>query len=1116
MADDVTTKILQIQVDYRDAVKQIAEWQVKIEAVRKQQKELKDALNEGRISQEEYQQSIQAGNLAMGQMKDAMNLVSKTVKNQLRVQDEQNGSLVQLRAEIGNLNAEYDRLSQAEREGAKGEELKEKIYNLTTELKNAEEATQRFYRNVGNYGSAMKGLQTEYDSLIQRLAGMQLAYQKLSEAEKKSQQGTALAEGIKKVSASAKEAKKSIDEEKKAIEDAKASIEQAEPVVVSAESQLGQLKEQIVGLTIEYNKLSEEAKNSEVGQEIKQRIAELTEEAGQLKDTLEDTEAAISNAASDTRGFDRLSGVLGIAVDSFGLVTGAAAAFGVAGEDLEKIQTKLQAAIAMSNALTSVQTALQKQSALMQGVVAAQAKMRAIAENLATSAQGKNVVVTKAATIAQKLFNAAAKANPIGLLVAAVLAAIGAITGLIKVFNIFGSDSEKRKEQLKQEAQALDGLSKIYDQEVERSKAMGRSEAEVFAQTISNLKELSDRWKDHYYEIAQLYDDDDEEYKEALDKKKEAYEKYSDKLTELNNVMIRMFAEEGEQQIADEMERVGGLHTYKVNKINQEMQKWKELYKLVHTLDGTWTQAAQNTFDERMDAIAQRRINEVDKEEEKKAEESRKKAAEERKRAAEKAAAEQKKRDEDYEREFQAAQDALLEILKEGYDKQYKAETIAFDRSKKALEDKMAMYKSQSEYDIKMREEIQTQINALVTLHERRLTELQWSEKERQIKIAQELLQSKLEVVKKGTDEELELRLEILESEHNQEIEAIEKRVSDGLLSEEQGNQLKLNAEEAYRQNKLSLNEEYDKLEIERLKRVLQNEIDQLEIAETEKQLHRDGWRTMTDAEIEADRQRKLESIGGYEADKLRMEEDAAQKAYEALIERGQLSTQTDAEWLAEQNAAKQEWLNKQVAINEAYVKNEQAKQQAVRAVTNGLVSLLETLGDENSAYAKMAKVITLAQIAIDTGRALSSGIASASALPFPANLAAIATTVATVLANVATAITTVKSAKFATGGKVTGPGTETSDSIPAMLSNGEYVMTANATRLFEPLLDTMNNIGRGVPMQVLNSSRNISQVEILRDSFESAAREIKPVVSVVEITEAQDRVEMIENLDTY
>ena len=136
--------------------------------------------------------------------------------------------------------------------------------------------------------------------------------------------------------------------------------------------------------------------------------------------------------------------------------------------------------------------------------------------------------------------------------------------------------------------------------------------------------------------------------------------------------------------------------------------------------------------------------------------------------------------------------------------------------------------------------------------------------------------------------------------------------------------------------------------------------------------------------------------------------------------------------------------------------------------------------------------------------------------MPFPANIAAIATTVATILANVATAISTVKSAKFAQGGKVTGPGKGTSDSIPAMLSNGEFVMTAKATALFEPLLMAMNNIGGGVPMQVNNSYRELERNDLLTDSFTSAVQEIHPVVSVVEISETQDRVKMIESLDTY
>jgi hypothetical protein len=46
--------------------------------------------------------------------------------------------------------------------------------------------------------------------------------------------------------------------------------------------------------------------------------------------------------------------------------------------------------------------------------------------------------------------------------------------------------------------------------------------------------------------------------------------------------------------------------------------------------------------------------------------------------------------------------------------------------------------------------------------------------------------------------------------------------------------------------------------------------------------------------------------------------------------------------------------------------------------------------------------------------------------------------------------------AGFAEGGPVTGPGTGKSDSIPAWLSNGEYVMPADKTAQYRPLLDSM------------------------------------------------------------
>jgi hypothetical protein len=47
---------------------------------------------------------------------------------------------------------------------------------------------------------------------------------------------------------------------------------------------------------------------------------------------------------------------------------------------------------------------------------------------------------------------------------------------------------------------------------------------------------------------------------------------------------------------------------------------------------------------------------------------------------------------------------------------------------------------------------------------------------------------------------------------------------------------------------------------------------------------------------------------------------------------------------------------------------------------------------------------------------------------------------------------------KYATGGRISGPGTGTSDSIPAMLSNGEFVINAQASSKHADLLHSINN----------------------------------------------------------
>lgn len=58
-----------------------------------------------------------------------------------------------------------------------------------------------------------------------------------------------------------------------------------------------------------------------------------------------------------------------------------------------------------------------------------------------------------------------------------------------------------------------------------------------------------------------------------------------------------------------------------------------------------------------------------------------------------------------------------------------------------------------------------------------------------------------------------------------------------------------------------------------------------------------------------------------------------------------------------------------------------------------------------------------------------------------------------------------IKAQKFAFGGIVRGPGGPKDDKIPAMLSNGEYIIRAEATERYRPLLDAIN-FGRSVSVQ--------------------------------------------------
>lgn len=229
-----------------------------------------------------------------------------------------------------------------------------------------------------------------------------------------------------------------------------------------------------------------------------------------------------------------------------------------------------------------------------------------------------------------------------------------------------------------------------------------------------------------------------------------------------------------------------------------------------------------------------------------------------------------------------------------------------------------------------------------------------------------------------------------------------------------------------------------------------------------------------------------------------------------------QLEGESDAEFYARQLEAKQAYADAQKNVTDYEIAVESAKVDAIANITNGLGQLFESFAEENKAMAIASKVLALAEIAINTGKAIAAGVASASGVPFPGNIAAIGSTVATVLANIATATKTIKSAKFASGGYVTGAGTTTSDDVPAWLSNHESVNNAISTAMFSPLYSALNQMGGGAPIIPRSASEVGSIVEgeeMLARAVAKGVSALHPVVSVEEINRVSDRVSFVKTL---
>ena len=150
-------------------------------------------------------------------------------------------------------------------------------------------------------------------------------------------------------------------------------------------------------------------------------------------------------------------------------------------EDAQKAVVMFTTVTSALSAVTRIQNALQMQSNTMLAVTRIQNLAATAATNLKTAAEGKSIVTTKAATVAQALFNKVAYANPYVLLAVAITGVIAALAAFI-IFSGKAEDAQEAENKAKERAQAVnDAYYDTYNNNL--------------SETLGNYTKLQVEWK---------------------------------------------------------------------------------------------------------------------------------------------------------------------------------------------------------------------------------------------------------------------------------------------------------------------------------------------------------------------------------------------------------------------------------------------------------------------------------------------------------------------------------------------------------------------------------------------------------------------------------------------
>lgn len=1130
MATKEEEHILNIKVSYDKAVEGIRAYRAEIEALKQREKALSEELKNGTVTRQEYDKEVEIGKVAQKNYRDEIRTLQKEIQNNIRQQQQQEGSLKQLRAELSNATKAYDEMSRTEREGAKGKELQEHIKSITKELKGAEEETDRFYRNVGNYRNSIVEAITGNNQFASSLANIM-------------QEGGGTLGGMFQ----------------NAITSVK-SFGAALMGLMANPAFLGIAGIAGVGVAFkwfyDYNQGIAEATRLTheftglTGDElvsVRNEIQAIADTMGKdYKETLSTVDALMANYGMTAQQSmkvveDGFASGADLSGDMLSKIQQYAPTFhdaGISADNMVAILQQTRSGIFSDKGLDIITMASKRIREMSTGTRSALEgigiDVNQVQDDLASGARSTFDVVQEIST---KMKNFGADSQQVGSVLKDVFGRQGADAGikLIEQLDTMSTSLEEVKKQtgewgkdqeenIKVTAELNGAWSALFDMTDNGWESMVH-EVEIFAKEslVSVLKGIIGlvNWFVRLYNNAvivragvqsmvaqfkilwsaaklvinlivdgfkgigrgiELFVNTTRAAFNAVSGAAQGFGKILSGIAHLSLSEIKEGMADVQKSVVggfrsalsgltSTIRRQGGEVLGDLAKFGRESwSAYEDAFRsaakgglkeltIQAGVNGTGTTAEPENVGILGGTTGSKGSGGT--------------TAKGGKTGVTGAKTDLSK---DEEEQVRKAEEALLQLIE---DNTQRLRALLNQRYEEQMADLKKALAEKGKHTAKAEEAIMVQMVALEKQHAIDLNKLDLQVVKQRVEMENKKYSYLIEATAKGTREMYDLQVAKMANDKA----LAEAELTASIKDEQQRHDMMLALEASYQSKADALRATY-------LKQVRE---------EQQKAITEQFAGDVTNATQQGDELGALQ----IKLDQKKAMMDAANTAeYESEQAKNAAILQASNEYYA----AQEELSNKR---REVEVANSEAIGQAVGA----LGGMMEAFGEKNKTLTSLSKVLALAQIAIASGVAIAEGVKQAQSVPFPKNIAAIATTVATILANITSAIKTVKGAKMATGGVVRGQGTGTSDQVPIQASNGESVMTAAATSMFSPALSALNQLGGGVPIVVQSHAQQQGEEFLAAAVAKGMRLAPRPVVTVEEINRVQKRVDVIERI---